>query len=650
MFIGKKLRSRYQITQKLGSGGFGKTYLANDRNLIGNLPCVVKHLQPKNCDSNPQILEEAQKLFKREANCLNYLGKHDQIPALWDYFPEDDEFYLIQEFIDGNDLSQEISPGIQWSEEETIKLLQEILEILVVVHRKNIIHRDLKPQNIMRRKHDGKLVLIDFGAVKEISVLQVDSSGSTSFTVAVGSPGYMPPEQSQGIPKLASDIYAVGMIGLQALTGLNCSELRKSSNGEYCCDSVTENLTVSSGFASVLDKMVRYDYRQRHQNASEALEALNNFQALQEDSTVFVSITDQNQVSTERCESNCYIQRPPIEDNCYQEILKPGSLIRIKAPQKMGKTLLLENILDGARKEGYQTVKLNLRVQEDAVFRDYRNFLQFICADISDSLDLEEEIDHYWKDILSLNKNCTRYFQRYLLKKIDSPLVFALDNFEQLFSHPEIFENFCRLLRGWYEASKQGDRVGKVWKKMRLIVAHSTEDYPSLDTNHSPFNVGYPIELPEFTQQQVEALVRYYQLDKKLGEQDLRELVALIGGHPFLIQKVCESLKNEEMTWEKILQLAATEESIFSDHLRQLLWQLQQQPKLEQTYKKVVLTNKPLQLDSEYAFKLHSLGLVKIQGNYCVPSCHLYRQYFSNQLAHIRFRKLSVEEIRSILF
>jgi hypothetical protein len=332
-----------------------------------------------------------------------------------------------------------------------------------------------------------------------------------------------------------------------------------------------------------------------------------------------------------------YIERPPIEEKCYHAIVQPGALIRIKAPQKMGKTLLLEKILDYARGQGYQTAKLDLQLADVDILTNLKTFLQWLCVDVADSLELEPQLDKHWQEIFGLNKNCTRYFQKYLLSVTDAPLVLAIDNFERLFEHPEIFPQFCLLLRGWYEAAKQGDKIGNIWKKLCLVVVHSTESYPSLDTNHSPFNVGLAIDLPEFNLQQVTELAKQNELG--LGEQSLTKLMELIGGHPYLLQQAITALssanahfKDQETGLEELLRLAPTEQGIFSDHLRQQLWHLQHNPQLAAGYKKVVMTNAPIRLDTEVAFKLHSLGLVKLSSNDCVPGCDLYRQYFSTHL------------------
>ncbi|WP_293127925.1 serine/threonine-protein kinase [Okeania sp. SIO1I7] len=222
---GTILRNHYKIIKTLGSGGFGDTYLAEDLDLPRNPKCVVKHLKPKTSD--PTVFPIALKLFEREAEALYELGRDsDQIPKLLAHFQEGTEFYLVQEYIEGQDISKELTEGKKLSESYTITLLTGILEALTVAHQKNIIHRDIKPQNLMRRKSDNKIVLIDFGAVKEISVLTTaNQPGATTLTVTVGTPGYMPSEQSNGRPKLSSDIYAVGMVGIKALTGKEPQDL-----------------------------------------------------------------------------------------------------------------------------------------------------------------------------------------------------------------------------------------------------------------------------------------------------------------------------------------------------------------------------------------------------------------------------------------
>ncbi|AUT01848.1 hypothetical protein CLI64_16450 [Nostoc sp. CENA543] len=271
--INTVIRKRYRILQFLGSGSFGDTYIAEDIDLPNHPKCVVKQLKPKT--SEQEVMLVARRLFESEARTLYHLGNlSNQIPKLLAHFEENGEFYLVQELIEGCDLTVEIIPGMKWGEGEVIKLLQEILQVLMVVHQENIIHRDIKPQNLMRRSSDHKIILIDFGAVKEIKGLAANTQGQVTSTIAIGSSGYMPNEQANSKPKLCSDIYAVGVIGIQALTGKSPHDFQEDPhNGEIIW---RNEANVSKELADVLTKMVRYNFSQRYQTASEALQALNS--------------------------------------------------------------------------------------------------------------------------------------------------------------------------------------------------------------------------------------------------------------------------------------------------------------------------------------------------------------------------------------
>jgi serine/threonine protein kinase len=193
--IGTTLQGRYKIIERLGRGEFGQTYIAEDTQRPGKPHCVVKQLHPNRNDE--KSLQLARRLFATEAETLENLGRHDQIPQLLAYFEEDQEFYLVQEFIDGYSLSEELPPGTCLGESEVVALLKDILGVLDFIHGHHVVHRDIKPANIIRRQVDRRLVLIDFGAVK---LLQTQIAPQESSTVAIGTPGYAPPEQWSGKP------------------------------------------------------------------------------------------------------------------------------------------------------------------------------------------------------------------------------------------------------------------------------------------------------------------------------------------------------------------------------------------------------------------------------------------------------------------
>ncbi|MEI3652277.1 MAG: protein kinase [Dolichospermum lemmermannii FEM_B0920] len=267
--IGKLLDHRYQVIRVLATGGFGQTYIAQDTRRPGNPICVVKHLKPANSD--PNIFVTAKRLFNSEAETLEKLSNNDQIPRLLAYFDENQEFFLVQEFIDGHTLSEELIPGQPWSEVQVMQMLLEILSILEFVHQEGVIHRDIKPDNIIRREADCKLVLVDFGAVKQLRSPLVLVGGQQTATVAIGTPGYMPTEQGQGKPRPNSDIYALGIIAIQALTGVPVSQLQEDPDtGEINWQHL---IPVNPELVAILTKMVRYHFKERYQTATEALQA-----------------------------------------------------------------------------------------------------------------------------------------------------------------------------------------------------------------------------------------------------------------------------------------------------------------------------------------------------------------------------------------
>lgn len=273
--IGQLLAGHYKVLEVLGEGGFGQTYIAEDIHLPGNPKCVLKHLKTSSTD--PDILETARRLFLKEAETLQQLGNHDQIPRLLAYFEENQEFYLVQEFISGHTLSMELPPGKRWTERHIIEMLIEVLGILEFVHSHGVIHRDIKPDNIIRRLSDNKLVLIDFGAIKQLRSQTAAATGRNNVTFIIGTRGYMPSEQIRRLPRPCSDIYALGMIGVQALTGVYPNELQDDQDtGEILWQYLT---TVSPGLAAVLAKMTRYHFKDRYQTVAEVLQALRELAA-----------------------------------------------------------------------------------------------------------------------------------------------------------------------------------------------------------------------------------------------------------------------------------------------------------------------------------------------------------------------------------
>ncbi|NEP40989.1 MAG: protein kinase [Okeania sp. SIO2G4] len=909
--IGQTLRQHYKIVEQLGcGGGFGETYIAEDIDIPANPKPqrVVKRLKPTIKH------QQVQRLFEQEGQILNRLSRYDKIPTLYAYFEHNQEFYLVQELIIGHDLSTEMSQP--WSEAKVLNFLSEILEVLAFVHQDEVIHRDIKPGNIMRRDRDQKLMLIDFGAVKEVSNIVVNSQGKSSSTIAVGTPGYMPVEQAQGRPQFASDIYAVGITAIQALTRVTPRNFIQDELGEIDLQKLAPN--ISEKLAHFLTKMVRVNWKQRYSDAAVALRALQGniepiygilnwillkitiglicqhkncdfsiFQScleffvgrLQQNSpsvnyelykTVSISLfkaqekiaieyrnqlggsfptivqyspfhseqkrenlgwvnrkisklrselktinqtkyvtsfpedisclliplppvdeiknlcqsfilvllqgdepdgyleklqrdvggllnlvavnfmeemrhnqlvkeifeydfleiinqqlpgdkltledldkslqkvrleltefsiqqekaktmiisppinfdvtrpgnsqveeerrkeeegrrkkeegrrkkeegrrdkeksnhlTSEQQKKTKEKElsldtpsgqvalnSPFYVERSPIESECYETIMNPGALIRVKAPRQMGKTSLMSRILNYAEQQGYCKACLNFQSADEEFLTNLDLFLKWFCASITDELNLEEKLYEYWQGVLGSKNKCTNYFQRYLLSEISTPLVLGLDEVDQVFQHPEIATSFFALLRTWHERGKNE----AVWQKLRLVIVHSKEVYIPLNINQSPFNVGLPIELRELNWEEVENLVKLHHLE--WSSEQIKELMAMVGGHPYLVRQALYQIARGRMTLEKLLQVAPTEESPYCDHLRRHLNNLEENPELLTVIKQIITINYPIPIGTKEGFKLRSMGLVKFQGNLVMPLCELYRKYFSYRL------------------
>lgn len=332
-----------------------------------------------------------------------------------------------------------------------------------------------------------------------------------------------------------------------------------------------------------------------------------------------------------RLDSAFYIERQPTEAQCYRAIDYPGTLIRIKAPRQMGKTSLMSRILYQARERGYQTVPLSFQHADSDIFANLNQFLQWFCSRVARKLRLPQAVDDYWSDTFGSKDNCTAYFEDCVLSSLETPLVLALDEVDRIFQHPMIADDFFGLLRAWYEEAGYSDSGSGLWEKLRLVIVHSTEVYIPLDVNQSPFNVGLPIELTEFSCDQVTELADRHRLT--WNQANSKALMQFVGGHPYLIRLALYHLAQRTLSLSDLLATAATESGIYADHLRRHLWNLQQHPPLAVALSHVVQAREPIELDSILAFKLHSLGLVQMQGNLVVSRFELYHQYFQNRLS-----------------
>ncbi len=326
-----------------------------------------------------------------------------------------------------------------------------------------------------------------------------------------------------------------------------------------------------------------------------------------------------------------YVERPPLEERAYEEIVKPGALIRIKAPSKWGKTSLMSRILAYTDTQAYRIVRVNLQHADASHLTSLDRFIRWFCANLTQQLELEPKLDLFWDEDLGSKLSCTAYLQAYLLAQLEGPLVVTLDELQRIFEYPDIAKEFLPLLRVWHEEAKNL----AIWKKLRLVVVHSTEIYIPLNFNQSPFNVGVPLQLPGFTVEQSQELALLHGLTwakGKTGARSLTSLHRMLDGHPYLLRLAFYHLSREELGIETLLKEAPSPTGIYSNHLRGCLAMLKAHPNLASVFKKAVESDSPSPSEPISAYQLESMGLVILKDEEIIPRCDLYRQYFRVQL------------------
>lgn len=327
-------------------------------------------------------------------------------------------------------------------------------------------------------------------------------------------------------------------------------------------------------------------------------------------------------------DSPYYIDRPPIEELALREVTQPGCVIRIRAPRGMGKSSLTMRLLHQAERLGYRTVLLDCNQIDSQYLHDLNKLLRCFCQQLSIELGIPPRLNEYWNEDIGSKLSCTFYVRRYLLQQVEAPFVLALNEVDWLFEYPYIAHEFFPMLRSWYEAARRD----AYWQKLRQIVVYSTEDYPELDINYSPFNVGLSLTLPEFTPEQVQELANRYGLNWTL--EQVKPLIALVSGHPTMLQIVFYHLCTEGADLNTLLQQAAVDGGVFRYYLHQRWTALQKQPRLLEAMAAMMQSDRSIQLDSVLIGQLESLGLIRREaGDRVQPRCHLYRLYFKQQLA-----------------
>lgn len=327
---------------------------------------------------------------------------------------------------------------------------------------------------------------------------------------------------------------------------------------------------------------------------------------------------------SEPLNSPYYIQPHHCQYLWNNEIQKPGALIRIKAPKQMGKTSLLKRIIAQAKNDNYYAVELDLSQidtqQLSNISNFFRGFYAYFKVEFSSAPPLDE-----WDQDLSSTIHCTRQFQK-VLKKLDRGLVLVLDEVDRLFEYPEIYQNFFPMLRAWHEKSKESE----TWEKLRLVLAHSTEDYGKISIHESPFtNVGISIQLGEFSLEEVQNLASRHLLNR----DDAIPLMSMVGGHPYLVRLAFYHLYHHHLSLKQLLEDMDKDGGIYEHHLIRYLEYLQSNPELGNIFQNI-LNQESISIDKKTIplKRLEGMGLIKQEGNYIRVRCKLYQMYFSDRL------------------
>ena len=642
---GYRLRNgKYTIEKELGRGGFGITYLAKDKK--GNA-VVIKTPTKQQIESAEEVAGFWENFAQEAVKLAQCSRRNTHIVELHEVVRERELPCLVMEYIEGETLSSLVKQGVL-SEAKATRYIAQIGSALAEMHSQNLLHRDVKPQNIMLRADGRGAVLIDFG------IAQKFISGRTQTIIPALTPGYGPPEQYQwrGKQGAYTDVYALAGTLYFALTGKVPLPAHERIEQRSLEPPNKINPKISKRVNDAILKGMELEPRVRPQSIEDWLKLFLTKSDLEKTRKIRLRSAGEEETKNLKekttiklkeptpfpqireypegpvgLNSPFYIERPNVDSLGYQTILQPGALIRIKAPKQMGKTSLLNRILAHAAAHNCATVYLDLGSVERKILTNLDKFLRWLCLMVGKKQKVENQLLEYWDtEILGSNDNCTAYFEEYLLPEINRPLVLGLDQVDRVFPWAEVVEDFFGMLRSWHERSK----TAQIWQQMRLILAHSTEVYISLDMHQSPFNAGVALELLEFEREQLFHLAEVYQLD--WNNSQIEQLENMVGGHPYLVRLAMYKVSSQQVNLEQLLKAAPTQAGIYSKHLMQHLKTLRQASQLAEALKQVVNSSTPVELDPMDIYDLHSMGLIQRQENHVKPRCKLYRDYFSRVL------------------
>ncbi|WP_168186378.1 AAA-like domain-containing protein [Hydrocoleum sp. CS-953] len=417
--------------------------------------------------------------------------------------------------------------------------------------------------------------------------------------------------------------------------GCNCSEIARESGLYRTTVSriIDRNYGVRLGsledFFSYFDlKLEETDYQELKNN--ENTTTINTGESKQ----------PQNTNPSQNPEVQKYVKRPLIEEQLYENLLFTNSILRIKAPKKMGKTILINQVLEQVKmKKKYQTVSISFQEADNSHLSELNELLRWLYANVSNQLNIKDKLElppklNEWDNLTKTfgsKMTCTNYFEKYLLQKLNNSLFLCLDNLELLFLNENIYQDFLGMLRSWNDKASRNS----LWQKLRVVISYAPNTDTKINPNQSPFNIGTAIELPEFNLEEVQQLAEIYQLN--LDNSQVRELMNMVEGHPYLVRLTIDSLKTRnDMTFEKILETAPTKDGIYhSPHLQEYLAILKQHSDLAEVFLSIIKGNYLGNIENHAIKTLINLGLVKYQDGKILVRCKLYRLYFENYLGDI---------------
>jgi hypothetical protein len=315
-----------------------------------------------------------------------------------------------------------------------------------------------------------------------------------------------------------------------------------------------------------------------------------------------------------------YVERPPIEADCYRAIVQPSALIRIKAPRQMGKSSLMARILHHANQQGYRTVSISFQEADSEIFSELTGFLQWFCATVADALGLPDQLEQHWSGILGSKQKCSNYFYHYILNNSSQPLVLGLDEVDLVLRYPKTSEEFFSMLRAWHE--KKND---KNWQNLRMAITHSSDVYIPHQINKSAFNIGLSKELGDFTHSQIRQLSSLHGLD--LSSQ-VNRLAELTGGHPYLTRIALYQLSKIGFSLDELISISLLDDGPYAEHFLVHTRNLENEKYLAKALYEITQSDEAIRVDSAIALRLQSMGLVKFSQGGVRPFCSLYRKFF----------------------